>query len=521
MAGANGLLSTPRRSTIRCAIYTRKSTEEGLEQAFNTLDAQRDAAEAFIRSQRGEGWIALPDQYDDGGFTGANMDRPALKKLLQDVREGLIDCVMVYKVDRLTRSLLDFARIMEVLDKHGVSFVSVTQQFNTTSSLGRLTLNILLSFAQFEREMIAERTKDKMSAARRKGRWVGGIPMLGYDLSDKGAALVVNEDEAVRVRAIFDLYLEHGSLIPVVQELNRRGWRMKEWTTRKGTLTGGQVFMKNRLYNLLTNMVYVGKIEFGGQVYDGEHKGIVDPEIWQRVQDRLRFNGRTGGRQIRNKYGAVLKGILMCGSCQAGMIHTHTQKTPNKLYRYYVCVNAHQRGYNQCQTRSVSAPVIEQAVVEQIRGVAANPAVVDEVVRQLDEQRVAGIEALEREKRVMEKELQRLGEEIASVIRTNGKLAIDRMAELQERASVVERQLHEVRDQLAESVGQATETASVRKALRDFDGLWSEMTSREQEKFVKTLVERVTYDGATGKVTVGFRTAGIRQLCLDMRTNGK
>jgi site-specific DNA recombinase len=331
-------------------------------------------------------------------------------------------------VDRLTRSLLDFARIMEVLDKHGASFVSVTQQFNTTSSLGRLTLNILLSFAQFEREMIAERTKDKMSAARRKGRWVGGIPMLGYDLSDKGAALVVNEDEAARVRAIFDLYLEHGSLIPVVQELNRRGWRMKQWTTRKGTLTGGQVFMKNRLYNLLTNMVYVGKIEFGGQVYDGEHKGVVDPEIWQRVQDRLRFNGRTGGRQIRNKYGAVLKGILMCGSCQAGMIHTHTQKTPNKLYRYYVCVNAHQRGYNQCQTRSVSAPVIEQAVVDQIRGIAANPAVVDEVVRQLDEQRVAGIEALEREKRVMEKELQRLGEEIASVIRTNGKLAIDRMA---------------------------------------------------------------------------------------------
>ena len=176
-----------RRRTLRCAIYTRKSTEEGLEQTFNTLDAQRDAAEAFIRSQRQEGWVVLPDKYDDGGFTGANMDRPALQKLLQDARDGVVDCVMVYKVDRLTRSLLDFARIMDVLDKHGVSFVSVTQQFNTTSSLGRLTLNILLSFAQFEREMIAERTKDKMSAARRKGRWVGGIPMLGYDLSDKGA----------------------------------------------------------------------------------------------------------------------------------------------------------------------------------------------------------------------------------------------------------------------------------------------------------------------------------------------
>ena len=193
MAAANLEIPTgPKRRTLRCAIYTRQSTEEGLEQTFNPLDAQRDAAEAFIRSQREEGWVVLPDKYDDGGFTGANMDRPALKKLLQDVGDGLVDCVMVYKVDRLTRSLLDFARIMDVLDKHGVNFVSVTQQFNTTGSLGRLTLNILLSFAQFEREMIAERTKDKMSAARQKGRWVGGIPMLGYDLSDKGAALVVN-----------------------------------------------------------------------------------------------------------------------------------------------------------------------------------------------------------------------------------------------------------------------------------------------------------------------------------------
>jgi len=176
-----------RRRTLRCAIYTRKSTEEGLEQTFNTLDAQRDSAEAFIRSQSSEGWVVLPDKYDDGGFTGANMERPALQKLLKDVRDGTVDCVMVYKVDRLTRSLLDFARIMDVLDKQGVSFVSVTQQFNTTGSLSRLTLNILLSFVQFEREMIAERTKDKMSAARRKGRWIGGIPMLGYDLSDKGA----------------------------------------------------------------------------------------------------------------------------------------------------------------------------------------------------------------------------------------------------------------------------------------------------------------------------------------------
>src|SRR5579885_3443529 len=512
MAGSNSsAFGLTARRGMRCAIYTRKSTEEGLEQEFNTLDAQRDSAEAYIRSQREDGWVALPDLYDDVGYTGANMERPALKKLLQDVRDGLVDCVMVYKVDRLTRSLLDFARIMEVLDKHGVSFVSVTQQFNTTGSLGRLTLNILLSFAQFEREMIAERTRDKMSAARRKGRWVGGIPMLGYDLSDRGARLVVNEDEASRVRAIFDLYLEHGSLIPVVQELNRRNWRMKEWTTRKGTLSGGKPFIKNRLYNLLTNIVYIGKIEHGGQIYDGEHEGILDPEVWQRVQDRLRFNGRTGGRQVRNKYGAVLKGILRCGSCEAGMAHTYTQKAPNKLYRYYVCINAHQRGYDQCQTRSVSAPQIEQAVVDQIRGIAANPSVVEEVVRQLGEQQSTQREALEREKRVMERELSRLAGEIPSLVRAGGKHVADKMAELQDRINVLESQLRSVCDQLAETVDQITDPASVLRALREFDVLWEEMKPREQEKFVKTLVEQVTYDGRTGKVTVGFRTAGIRQ----------
>jgi len=264
-------------------------------------------------------------------------------------------------------------------------------------------------------------------------------------------------------------------------------------------------------------MVYVGKIEYEGQIYDGEHKAVVDPEVWQRVQDRLRFNAKTGGRQIRNKYGAVLKGILTCESCAAGMIHTYTQRKPNKLYRYYVCVNAHQKGYNQCPTRSVSAPVIEQAVIDQIRGIAANPTVVDETVRQLDEQRVAGIEGLEREKRVMESELQRLGKEIAGLVRVAGKAATDRMADLQDRVSVLERQLREVRDQLAESVGHTVDAASVRKTLREFDRIWAELTPREQEKFVKTLVERVTYDGETGTVTVGFRTTGIKQLCVEVQ----
>ena len=221
-------MSQAARSThnaaIRCAIYTRKSTDEGLDREFNSLDAQRESAEAYIASQRHEGWSCLPEHYDDGGFTGGNMQRPALERLCVDIEAGQVDCVVVYKVDRLSRSLLDFARIMELFDRRGVSFVSVTQQFNTTSSMGRLTLNILLSFAQFERELISERVKDKMSAARRKGKWTGGPPSLGYDVAPEGGKLIVNADEAAQVRAIYDLYLEHRAALPVVQELNGRGW---------------------------------------------------------------------------------------------------------------------------------------------------------------------------------------------------------------------------------------------------------------------------------------------------------
>ena len=224
---------------LRCAIYTRKSTDEGLDQEFNSLDAQREAAEAFILSQRGEGLVALPERYDDGGFSGGNLDRPALERLLADIRGGAIDCVVVYKVDRLSRSLIDFARIIEVFEKHNVSFVSVTQQFNTTNSLGRLTLNILLSFAQFEREIIAERTRDKISAARRKGKWIGGRPMLGYDIDPRVSRLTVNADEALQIRTIFKLYLDYNALLPVVREIDRRGWRTKQWVTRSGVTHGG------------------------------------------------------------------------------------------------------------------------------------------------------------------------------------------------------------------------------------------------------------------------------------------
>ena len=506
------------RAGVRCGIYTRKSTEEGLDQAFNTLDAQREAAESFINSQRQEGWTALSQKYDDGGYTGANMDRPALKRLLADVQSGTVNCVVVYKVDRLSRSLLDFARIMEVLDKHGATFVSVTQQFNTTSSMGRLTLNVLLSFAQFEREMISERTRDKMSAARRKGKWVGGNPVMGYDVAPQGGSLVVNQEEAQRVREIFALYLELGSLIPVVEELDRRGWRMKSWTTREGRQAGGKPIPKNSLYNLLTNMIYLGKVEYGGQVYEGEHERIIEEETWNQVQGALSRNGRRGGRNIGNKYAALLKGLVRCGTCDVGMVHTYVNKK-DRLYRYYVCVKAHQRGWAQCETRSVSAPALENAVLEQLRGIARNPVMLGEVLRQLKEHRQKDSAEIERERTDIEKELKKIALEMKATVSMVGKpgpaadLATDRLAELQDRVSHLNNRLAELRQQGAAIEAEGVDTQEVEAALHEFDSLWEQLSAWEQERFIRTLVEHVRYDGKTGTVTLGFRSRGIKEFC--------
>jgi site-specific DNA recombinase len=501
-------------TSIRCAIYTRKSTEEGLEQSFNTLDAQRDAGESFINSQHSEGWVALPQKYDDGGYTGANMDRPALKRLLSDVQSGVVNCVVVYKVDRLTRSLLDFARIIEILDKSNATFASVTQQFNTTTSLGRLTLNILLSFAQFEREMISERTHDKMAAARRRGKWVGGNPVLGYDVVPQGGALVVNQEEAQRVREIFALYLEFGSLIPVVEELDHRDWRMKAWTTRDGRQVGGKPIAKNTLYNLLTNMIYTGKVAYGGQVYEGEHERIVDDEVWNKVQTTLGRNGRRGGRNIGNKHGALLKGLVRCATCDVGMIHTYVQKK-NRAYRYYVCVKAHQRGWAQCETRCVSAPALESAVLEQIRGITGNPTVLGKVLHQIEDHRQQDASAATKEKTDIEGELKRIAQEMGGVVSMAGKaeFTTNRLVVLQDRVTHLNDRLTELRQQLVAINAEHTDPRDIEAALHEFDPLWGQLSTWEQERFIRTLVEQVRYDGKTGTVTLGFRSQGIKDLC--------
>jgi site-specific DNA recombinase len=278
--------STPVNAIRRCAVYTRKSSEEGLEQDFNSLHAQREASEAFIKSQQGEGWRLVKTAYDDGGLSGGNMERPALQRLLEDIRHGLIDVVVVYKVDRLTRSLADFAKMVEVFDAQGVSFVAVTQQFNTTTSMGRLTLNVLLSFAQFEREVTGERIRDKIAASKRKGIWMGGCPSIGYDVRDR--RLVVNQEEATTVRRIYHRYLKTGSVPKLKKALDRDGVVSKIRVSRKGIRSGGLSFSRGALYELLSNPIYIGEIRHKRERHPGQHEAILDRTLWEKVQKRLR-----------------------------------------------------------------------------------------------------------------------------------------------------------------------------------------------------------------------------------------
>jgi site-specific DNA recombinase len=306
-----------------------------------------------------------------------------LKQLLADVEAGRVDAVVVYKVDRLSRSLLDFARLMERFEHRRVSFVSVTQQFNSATSMGRLVLNVLLSFAQFEREIISERTRDKIAATRRKGKWSGGTPLLGYDLDPRGGRLVVNDEEAVRVRAIFNLYLEHQALRPVVEELERRGWLTKQWQTRQGRQSGGRPFTKTNLHRLLSNVAYAGRVRYKDEVHAGEQPALIDPETFSRVQALLRSQGPTSGPAAGAGVGALLKGLLRCAPCGCAMTPAHTTRNGGRRYRYYVCTGAQKRGWQTCPSKSVPAAPIEELVVGQIRAMAVNPAVLQEMLTQV------------------------------------------------------------------------------------------------------------------------------------------
>jgi len=353
-------MSRTEASRKRCAVYTRKSSEEGLEQEFNSLKAQREACEAYILSQCHEGWVLARTRYDDGGCSGGTMERPGLQALLADIRAGRIDTVVVYKVDRLTRSLADFARLVEIFDKQGVSFVSVTQQFNTTSSMGRLTLNVLLSFAQFEREVTGERIRDKIAASKQKGMWMGGNVPLGYDTSER--TLVINPAEATTVRRIFALYLEFGCVRRVKQEADHLGLSTKRSITEDGIERGGKPLSRGHIYRLLSNPIYTGQIAHIGQLYPGQHPALIDAEMWTAVQDQLASKARRHRSKVDAAEPSLLAGMLTDG--QGNRFTPSHAVRSGRRYRYYVsAAPITETGEDRTPVLRLSAQEVEDAVI--------------------------------------------------------------------------------------------------------------------------------------------------------------
>lgn len=359
------------KKLIRCAVYTRKSTEEGLDMEYNSLDAQREAGEKYIEAMKHEGWRLIPEAYDDGGYTGGNMDRPALKRLIDDIKAKRIDMVVVYKIDRMSRSLTDFSKLMEVFDQYNASFVSVTQHFNTNDSMGRLTLNILLSFAQFEREVTGERIRDKFAASKMKGMWMGGPPPLGYDVADR--KLIINKKEEPLVKHIFKRFLDLGSLTLLAMELNNNKYHTKFYVSQTGNHIGSNRFNVNCLRTILRNRLYIGEVHHKGKYYPGQHQPIIEYDLFEQAQNLFKQSPQEKRkRTFQIKSDALLKGIICCGTCGGVMSPSHTNKG-NRKYRYYIGNAYRKHNCEACTNLRIPAGEIEDAVTSQIKNIFFAP----------------------------------------------------------------------------------------------------------------------------------------------------
>jgi site-specific DNA recombinase len=387
----------PAVRKLRCAVYTRKSSEEGLDMDFNSLDAQRESCESYVASQKAEGWVLAADHYDDGGFSGGTLERPALKRLLADVKAGKVDVIVVYKIDRLSRSMLDFLNLVELFENYGVTFVSVTQSFNTKDAMGRMALNILVTFAQFERELIGERIRDKVAASRKRGKWMGGWAPLGYEVRDR--KLLIHPEDAERVRSIFRRFVQLKSATLLARELVAAG----------ATNRYGHVLDKGVLYRLLNNHVYIGEAVHKGTSYLGEHEPIIDQELWEQVHAILKVSPRTRAGRARAQTPALLRGLLF-GPDGAAMSPTNTRKKGGRLYRYYISQTVMKRGVGvDCPVRMVPAAEIERIVLGQIRHLIRTPEVIVQTWRAAKK---LGREVTEREVRSALAEFEELWDEL-------------------------------------------------------------------------------------------------------------
>jgi|GEM_PF-31047 len=524
MRSANNAKSSPptphASPPVRCAIYTRKSTDENLESSFNSLDAQREASENYIRSQQHEGWVALPERYDDGAISGATLERPALQRLLADVRQGKVDTIVIYKIDRLSRSLMDFTKLVEELEQFNVSLVSVTQQFNTTTSMGRLTMNILLSFAQFEREVSAERIRDKIAAEKKRGRWVGGQPPLGYEIDKANRRLVIIPDEAMVVRYVFRRFLQLRSMLLVAHDMNAKKYNSNGRPGKRPAL-----WNKATVYRTLNNPAYVGLIRHHDQTYKGEHEAIIDQELWDEVHAILNTNPIVRGRATRSKSEALLRGLIRCGHCDMSMGITYTKKQ-GKQYRYYLCGHAEpstrpsaslrpgKSGRDACPVKSIPAGDVEAAVMLQLRRIFQAPEILGEAFRVVQQREESDRRSLEAERAALEKELATLRTNASLLVQNtfgrvsqsgdgNPQFVAEELHRMEKQAADVQQKLSQVRAQLEMLAcperttgvdGQTTPTSEPElfEELGVLDRVWGELFPAERERILRLMVESIT-----------------------------
>ncbi|MFH1640857.1 MAG: recombinase family protein, partial [Candidatus Omnitrophota bacterium] len=360
------------KKRIYCAVYCRKSVEERAEETFGSIENQHESILSFIASHKHEGWVPLAERYDDNGFTGSNTNRPSLQRVINDIKEGKVNMVIVYKLDRLSRSLVDFVQLLKFFEEHDVAFASITQPIDTSTSTGKLMLHILSSFAEFERELISERTRDKMAAARKRGQWLGGRPPLGYDIAKDSKKLVVNQEDAKLIREIFSLYLKGNSLLKVAQIINEKGFRTKRATSKDGKTFGGIKFGITHIRLIITNVLYLGKVCYADQIYDGQQEAIIDEETFKKAQEKMKENRIERKATKNTNCTSLLSHILHCKTCGHFMFHTYTLKKRTHKYRYYVCSSAQKRGYNSCPTKSVNAQAIEDTTIDCLRRIFAD-----------------------------------------------------------------------------------------------------------------------------------------------------
>lgn len=494
-----------KTTLVRVAIYTRKSSEQGLHQQFNSLDAQREYCERYVRDRAKDGWTCLPERYDDGGFSGGKDQRPALLRLLKDVKEGKVDCLLVYRGDRLYRSVSGFSRTLEMLAQHGVIYASATEAFNSDEPSGKFMMYCMQAVAQYERELASVRTRDKIAGARRRGLWAGGRPVLGYDIEPHpgGNKLKVNRAEAKRVKRIFEMYLECDSIREVIIKLEELGWKTKQWTTLQGKAQGGARFSKSRLYELLTNVTYLGKIKHKELVYDGLHEAIVDQELFDQVGRRLTENRSADGKGASNMLSALLKGLVRCKACGCAMSH-HFTTVGSRRYRYYVCVNQ-RNGRKVCADPSISAPELERLVIDEIALVFKDDTLIAETVRRVQAKLRADLASMRDERLKIEKTLRELRAEVrVGESGTNPDWSPGKSADLRGDISVFDRQLVTLQAKINALKTRVVDEDELSGAVEAFEPLWRSLTSKEQERLVHQLIHSVEYDSEGQNVNIAF-----------------